>query len=185
MKWNTIPISTPVSNPISENLAMKEIIEYYGKRFKDAHTGIRWKIRSDFSAGLEFINMKCDKHHKSAIRNIIYSNEKKPHEGREVRIWYFHRKKVIRFLRILHQVMEGNETPDEYIKQKFDELYTRLTKNYYLQKSGGDIISAPYKSELNAATVSNEYTDKDKGFINQITIELKTFDTLYRGENDE
>lgn len=179
MKWNTIPISTPASEPINYNVALKKIISYYGVRFKGEHSGMKWKRKSDFAAGLEFINRKCGKHHKTYIRYIIYSIDKVSCEGNEYRRWDFHRTKVVNFLRTLHQVMSGRYTPDEDIKKLFDDLYMQLNPYYSLRKDGSDIISAPYKSELNAAIMSDAYTSNDKDYINRFISEFKRFDSLY------
>ena len=171
-----IPVSAPVYATLAENITLKGLLERLGTKYKEEHNSIRINRMNEYKAGIEYINKKCNKNHKTAIRRTVESISKTTIGGDEYRKWRFHKQKVTRFLKVLHRELKKLDEPIE-LEAFFDNLYNRLNGIYYIQPKGSEIASFPYHYELEQKKC--DVTQEDEKAICEIQNSFNLMDEFY------
>ena len=173
-----IPVSTPADKTYQRNRALTHIISFLGEKYKENHNGVFVQMQSDYKVGMDYIDRKCGKGYKSAIRNLMNSRRKMTVFNAGYRNWKFHRQKAEKFFRVLHQVLEKLNADDE-IWALFDYLYGDISDSFPIGKRGSHIISYPYKAALNQVKNGNQYSREDIKAIARIESTFPAYDSLY------
>ena len=187
-----IPVSTPADDRYEWNFALKEIIEYVGKKVRKKKGKKFWIRDDDFEIGLDYIDQRCRYLHKRAIKRVVQSKKEKTGYNAEYRVWRFHKRKAERFFLKLYQILKELEAEDEIMKL-FDKLYLSLSESFYIDKSGSFIVSYPYRVSLNHIIFGNnnqiragiDYSDSDKTCIANVKKACQAFDVFYPRDKKE
>ncbi len=173
-----VPISTPADEIHRQNRSLICLITYLGKKYKEANIGLIVQMKPDYIVGLDYINKKCGKRCKSAIRNLMVSKEKNTSSGEVYQKWGFHKQKAEKFFLILYrELMRINA--DEEIWDLFDYLYNYISNSLPIERRGSHIISYPYRSALNQAVNGDQYSQKEKEIVAKILKTFLPYDRLY------
>ena len=121
-----IEIATPNKTEYQKNIAIISVLEFLGKKYKVNRKNVRIQKLSDYKAGLVFINNKCGKRYKTAIKHLIFSQKKVTMFHAEYRNWKFHKQKVEKFLTILHRELKRMNAPKE-IWLLFNTIYLEVS----------------------------------------------------------
>lgn len=169
-----IEISTPNDPSYMRNIALSRILSFMGEQYRKTHRGIFVQSSSDYKLGLHYIDQRCKRLHKRAIRFLI--NSKKDSENRN---WKIHKRKAERFFRILHQELKNANAPQE-ITDLFDYLYNDISRNLSLDRNGSQIVAYPYLAEFNQVVVGNRYTHEERKAISRVVRAINEYDDIYK-----
>lgn len=179
-----IQIATPAGKTYHSNTALTKILIFLGRKYKEIHRSFYVQIRRDYSVGLDFIARKCGKGFKTTIRNLNNSKQEVTIFHASYSRWKFHKIKARKFFRVLFSVLKEYNADGEVWAQ-FDNLFSEVSKSFYIEKRGSQIISCPYHSALNQAQNDNRYSYDDRKRIASITRSFSSYDYLYPGKESK
>ena len=174
-----IDVATPTGSNYLSNNALTEILSFLGRKYKETHTGIYVRRRSDFAVGLHYIAKKCGRWHKTAIKNLIYSKRKCTYFNIEYQNWRFHKAKAKKFFDTLYMVLNKLNAPNDVWIQ-FKQLYNTVSRSFPIDKRGSHVISYPYRDELNQIENDRRYSSDDREVITRINRAFSAYDQLYQ-----